>query len=270
MKMRKLFCIIIAIGILCMVFPAFSMVSSAEQQNFSEIKEMMDVAWEANRFVKMLFGEYYEYLTHPQNHPLVIEWMKENGYYPETVETKELSSLFQINVYSGERKKIEGEGLAVAYPEQLTYEKLHADFEKYFSFDYVDYLVKNRGNVSDAAFLPCFIEDENGRLYAPLGESSELWLSIVCNKNDYAENAVLISQDASFSEIEVQKEEYSATFRFVKTDNGFRISGGSYFAPNLAPNTGDNTAIFMILAVVSIAALGVATIVISKKKTILS
>ena len=264
--MKRIVCIIIAIVMLCMVFPTFSMVSSAEQQDFSEIKEMMDVAWEANRFVKMLFGEYYEYLTHSEDHAQAIEWMKENGYYPETVETKELSSLFRINVYSGERKKIEGEGLAVAYPAQLTFEKLRADFNQYFSFDYVDYLVKNRGNISDAAFLPCFIEDENGRLYAPISESSELWLSIVCNENDYAENAVFISQDASVSEIEVQKEEYSATFRFVKTDNGFRISGGSYFAPNLAPNTGDNTAIFMILAVLSIAALYSVAMKIIKKQ----
>ncbi len=144
-----------------MVFPAFSMISNAESHDSSQVNEMMDVAWEANRFVKMLFGEYYGYLTHSEDHPQVIEWMKENGYYPETVETKELSSLFQIHVYSGERKKIEGEGLAVAYPPQLTFEKLRADFNQYFSFDYVDYLVKNRGIVSDAAFLPCFIEDEN-------------------------------------------------------------------------------------------------------------
>jgi len=137
---------------------------------------------------------------------------------------------------------------------------------------------------TDILGSPLFIENHDGKVYKLFGTASELPdcniidITNIETKNNFVE--VSVRKLKTFYLLDEDKKYSIETITLDKTENGFRISGGSFFDDfnentiyytlsdaeyNQIVETGDtDTIIYAILALVSLG--GIAVVVVMRKR----
>ena len=189
----------------------------------------------------------------------VVAWAEEKGYLPDEYEGKSVPMKNCVGEEVGWNHPMR------AYADRFaTLEQMKKELDRYFLYDFCE-LISCKGHAEDDLVRTCVnphIQEYQGRVYgnAELEDLSYLpiWETARLGATD-ADRAELIVSVADHSEEE--------TILLVKTSEGWRVLGGSYFEmrydisiPENPPKTGEHTALYatiFVLAVLPLAGFGV-------------
>ncbi len=297
MNKNTIIALILAIFLLiCMPLSAFSENSgnSEEIPSVEELIELINVARER----KSLFGGggvdawfCWEWF-HPDTPEL--KWAKEEGLMPDTLIVKSIAELYGINRHTGELIPVDPASYPIGYtgayalPETVTLSDLKEICCRYFTVDFLGIFAcpNNFRHDEEHCFYPNILTDENGRLYTVAREWQSKYLSSCMRPSvlktmtweELFQSAEITNQTTDTIELTVyipyNPPPYppkSWTVNFRKTDDGWRISGGSFFdptrlMPELPPETGDRTPALLTVSLLSLAALTAMAVSFSRKR----
>ncbi len=283
--MKKIKYILSLTLILALALPLFLMpISAVEKEPI--IEDLVELTRESEYFL-LIFQITYDNLAfyipngiHSEDYVDEIQKQKaiEMGYYDPNFDAGDL--VFPYSAVDLKTNKVYTDlqmGRGLRFPDTVTVEKVREDVRKYFVSDFlgiIDGAVFNDTGTDALCYLGPdghvynhfygqypIINEYSGR---PDLESAKI--------KDKSGNKITLSFDAVS---EFGTVEDGITIQYTKTNRGWRISGatgryykGFAYGPNeiFAPETADNSVVYIALASVSLAALAGVTLVSSNRK----
>ena len=204
-------------------------------------------------------------------------WARKEGLVPETFEKTSAGELYGTNGHSGNAVQLEKDIFEntpeAAYPKGVTIESLKSLYYRYFAYDFAGVFActVRREHDTEKCHLDIFLKDSDGRLYCTPGEYTDdsMTADVMGPDEIFWASARITEQSKNKIQMTlygVNPDEYFWTVEFMKTANGWRISGGTYFPPAVQsyPETGDNTPVFV--ALIALPALGLSVLAVKKGK----
>ena len=225
----------------------------------SEEAQALEAAEAADEFFGFLF-----------NYPLVKRHI-ENGY-DLGKQTAEYAA-YEYGKRTGLLEDIKEEAITVGEPLPYSYYPFPATMSSIARWEeeYTKYLTGDFLRYFDQKTMNPVVLEKDGRTYARfIGETHNLfadWSDATCIVNgDTAEVSVLMRDDMDAGSPSGRK-----TISLLKTDNGWRVNGGTYFYDTyspalLLPATGDNTPVFLTLTALSVLGLCALAVTVGRKK----
>lgn len=227
-----------------------------------EQEEILRVAKNAVFFGRMIRNEYTCFCIPDEQWNLkapfeeeneMREWLKENGLYMENVTYRD--------IYIKEQGREYCLNCAHQFPEQVTYDNLVKLMDKCFAYDICSFLGTDQelSLVAESGVVYNYnLFEIDGKLFGRLDNASPL-LDVG--------NFEIVSCDENKA---VLNDGTNLTIDLIKTDEGYRVSGGSYFKEMYGfvsiPSTGDSTPIYLTFSLLSLAALTVTAVGVLKKR----
>ena len=248
----KLFIVTTTVLVLCLTLP----VGLFADNSYKEEQDVVEAAKEAELFAELIRGKgyaaAYEYSQGIENE--LTAFCSKNGYLDE-----ESGEGLWMNPY-----KSDSEVKHLYYPfakEFDTLKKWDDEVLNYFTSDFLGLIPHF---VSEYGFI--YLREYQGKTYVGSEDSTELFYSV-----DW-ENVELTSRTAESALLTVGvkngygDDEGTKTLHLMKTDDGWRVDGGTFWELDFAdyeytpPATGDGTAAYALiftLATLPLAGFGV-------------
>ncbi len=215
-----------------------------------------------------------------------LKWVKEEGLMPDTIIVKDITELYGISRHTGELIPIDLGPMvyigAWALPETVTLSDLKEICCRYFTADFCGIFAcpNHFRHDEEHCFYPNILTDENGRLYTRAREWMDEGIAdALCDMTweEFLQSAKITNQTADTIEVTLYTPETkylsaeTCTVNFRKTDDGWRISGGSFMGftdlmRELPPETGDRTPALLTASLLSLAALTAMAVSFSRKR----
>ncbi len=252
---------------------------SEEIPSVEELAEFIKKTWNQGRWVFRDCLEDLFWLKENEPDYPALKWAEEEGLLTETPLYKSTTELYGINLHTGELipydPKVIEDRWACAYPETVTLSDLKEICCRYFTADYrgIFDCPNNFPHDEEHCFFPKLLSDENGRLYSVPTDWSDTSRTEIESYEKLYKSAKITNQTADTIEVTLYAPDpfYFWTVNFRKTDEGWRISGGSFFGdawlmPELPPEAGDRTPALLTASLLSLAALTAMAVSFSRKR----
>ncbi len=259
MKNRFLFCLILSfIFLFSTCTTAFAVEPESGKEN-SEDVQVLEAAKAADEFFGFLL-----------NYPLVKRHI-ENGY-----DLRKLPAEFAAYEFGKKTELIEDtreEAISVGEPLIYSYYPFPVRMSSItiWKEEYTKYLTEDFLKYFDQKMINPVVLEKDGRTYIRfIGEIHNLsadWSDASCVVNgDVATVSVLVRDDMDAGNPSGRK-----TISLLKTSNGWRVNGGTYFydtySPSLLlPETGDNTLILLTVTALSVLGLCALAVAVGRRK----
>ena len=230
--MKKKVCIIVIFAMIVMVIKPVSVFAS--DSDLEEQKGVLEIAKEADMFYYFVDHGFYSWCCYPEYaDEEMLSFAEEKGYVTEA---------------PGERIIVDFDGSEIWYypyaPQMDSFEKWNGELKSYFVEDFLGLLD------NDSLFKPPLVIEKEGVTY---GTSQ-----VREYRGFFGWDDVAVTKLTKIVAILTAPEYYyyddgigtygEKTIELVKTEDGWRVSGGSYFGnENSLPETGDSTAAYALI-----------------------